>query len=324
MRAVRCHELIGPAGLRVDDVPDPTPSDGEVLIEVHAAGVNFPDLLLTRGKYQFKPPVPFIPGGECAGIVRAVGAGVKFVAPGDRVAAGLMNGGFAEKAVVPELATVKLPDGVSFEVGAGTLLTHSTTYHALVDRAALRQGETLLVLGAAGGVGIAAVEMGKALGARVIAAAGTDEKVVFCKEHGADEGINYAREDLKERVKALTKGDGVNVVYDPVGGAYAEPALRSIAWEGRYLVIGFAAGDIPKIPLNLVLLKGCQIVGVFWGSFAAREPVKNRENCERVFAWVAEKRLAPHVDEPIPFARAREALERMDRREVKGKLVLVP
>jgi NADPH2:quinone reductase len=236
----------------------------------------------------------------------------------------MIHGAFAERVTAPEGYLVKLPDDVTFETGAATLLTYATTYHALVDRAALRAGETLLVLGAAGGVGLAAVEIGRLLGARVIAAVSSDEKALFCKEHGAADTINYAREDLKERAKTLTDGAGANVVYDPVGGAYAEQALRATAWEGRYLVVGFAAGDIPKIPLNLVLLKGCQIIGVFWGQFAMREPAQNRANAERVFAWVKEKKLAPHVDAVLPFARAGEALERLDRRAVKGKLVLVP
>ena len=213
---------------------------------------------------------------------------------------------------------------MDFTVGAATLLTYATTYHALVDRAGLRAGETLLVLGAAGGVGTAAVELGKLLGARVIAAVSSDAKLAFCREHGADDGIVYTREDLKERAKALTGGAGADVIYDPVGGVYAEPALRAIAWEGRYLVVGFAAGAIPKIPLNLVLLKGCQIAGVFWGSFAQRAPERNRENAARIFAWVAEGKLRPHVDGVWPFARAGEALERLERREVRGKAVLVP
>jgi NADPH2:quinone reductase len=308
----------------VDEIAEPTPASGQVLIDVQAAGVNFPDVLLSRGKYQFRPDPPFSPGGEAAGVVSAVGPGVTSLAVGDRVAATVVYGAFSERLVVPELSAVKLPDGVSAEVGSATLLTYATTHHALVDRAQLRQGETLLVLGAAGGVGLAAVELGVLLGARVIAAASTDEKVAFCREHGAAEGICYAREDLKERVKALTGGAGANVIYDPVGGPFAEPALRSIAWEGRYLVVGFAAGEIPKIPLNLVLLKGCQVTGVFWGSFAMREPARNRANAEQLFAWVAEGRLAPHVDDVLPFDRAAEALERLERREVKGKLVLVP
>lgn len=295
-----------------------------MLVDVRAAGVNFPDVLLTYGKYQFKPELPFSPGGEAAGVVTAVGAGVSSVVPGDRVAVSLLNGAFAERVVAPEMATMKLPDEVSFEVGAATLLTYATTLYALVDRAALQKGETLLVLGAAGGVGTAAIELGKLLGARVIAAASSDEKIAFCKQHGADEGICYAREDLKDRTKALTGGAGANVIYDPVGGAYSEQALRAIAWEGRYLVVGFAAGDIPKIPLNLVLLKSCQIVGVFWGAFAMRDPAKNRANAARILHWVAEGKLRPHIDATLPFNRAQEALERMARREVRGKLVLTP
>ncbi len=324
MRAVRCHELSGPESLRVDEVHDPVASRGEVLVDVKAAGVNFPDVLLTYGKYQFKPSPPFVPGGEVAGAVSAIGEGVTSLAVGDRVAATMIHGGYAEKVVCPAEAAVKLPDAVSFEVGAATLLTYATTYHALVDRAALRSGESLLVLGAAGGVGTAAVELGHVLGARVIAAASTEEKVAFCKSHGAHEGIVSGTEDLKERVKTLTKGNGVDVVYDPVGGALSEQALRAIAWEGRFLVVGFAAGDIPKIPLNLALLKGCQIVGVFWGAFATRSPDRNHANCVTLLDWVAEGKLRPHVDMVFPFDRAAEALDRMQKRAVKGKLVLVP
>lgn len=324
MRAVRCHELIGPSGLRVDTLPEPEPGPGEVCIDVRAAAVNFPDVLLTYGKYQFKPPTPFVPGGEAAGIVTAVGSGVTSLVPGARVAATMIHGAFAERVVVPESAAVELPAEVDFEVGAATLLTYGTTMHALVDRAALQPGETLLVLGAAGGVGIAAVEIGKLLGARVIAAASSDDRLAFCRAHGADDTIQYLRDDMREQTRRLTDGEGVDVVYDPVGGAFTEPALRSIAWEGRYLVVGFAAGDIPKIPLNLVLLKGCQIVGVFWGSFAVREPAKNRANAARILAAVAAGDLQPHVDATLPFAQAGEALTRVERRKVLGKLVLVP
>jgi len=324
MRAVRVHELTGPSGLRVDEVASPKPAGGQVLIDVKAAGVNFPDILITQGKYQFKPTPPFSPGGEAAGVVSAVGSGVTSLKVGDRVATTLLYGAYAEQVVAPELATVKLPDAVPFEVGAATLLTYATTYHALVDRAAIQKGESLLVLGAAGGVGIAAVELGALLGARVIAAASSPEKLAFCREHGASETIDYAKEDLKERIKALTGGNGVDVIYDPVGGNLAEPALRGIAWQGRYLVIGFAAGDIPKIPLNLVLLKGCQIVGVFWGQFAMRSAAENRRHCEQLFAWVAEGKLHPAIDATLPFERAAEALDRLARRDVKGKLVLVP
>ncbi|MDX2094213.1 MAG: NADPH:quinone oxidoreductase family protein [Kofleriaceae bacterium] len=324
MRAVRVHELTGPGALRVDEVPAPTAGAGQIVVEVKAAGVNFPDVLLTKGLYQFKPAPPFSPGGEVAGIVTAVGEGVTTVAVGDRVAATMLYGAFAEQVVIPELAAVKLPEAVSFEVGSATLLTYLTTYHALVDRAQLTAGESLLVLGAAGGVGIAAVEIGALLGARVIAAASSDDKLAFCKQHGANEGINYSSQDLKERIKALTGGNGVDVVYDPVGGGLAEAALRGTAWEGRYLVVGFASGEIPKIPLNLVLLKGCQIMGVFWGSFAMREPAKNRAHAEEILRQVAAGKLAPAIDAVLPFAEAGEALMRIDRRQVKGKLVLVP
>ena len=320
MRAVRVHTHEGPAALRVDEVEEPKAGAGEVLVEVKAAGVNFPDVLLSRGKYQFKPSPPFSPGGVAAGIVKAVGAGVNDFAVGDRVATTLIYGAFAERIVVPAMATVKLPDAVSFEVGAATLLTYLTDMHALVDRAALRSGETLLVLGAAGGVGIAAIQIGKMLGARVVAAASSPEKLAFCKENGADEVIDYSKEDLKERAKAFSP----NVIFDPVGGPFAEPALRAIAWEGRYLVVGFAAGDIPKIPLNLALLKGCQIVGVFWGQFAMRDPERNRAHAAGVFEAVAAGKLSPRVWKTLPFDRAGEALELMEQRKVLGKIVLTP
>jgi NADPH2:quinone reductase len=322
MRAVRVHSLTGPSALQVDELADPIAGAGQVVIAVKASGVNFPDVLITFGKYQFKPALPFSPGGEVAGVVIAVGSGVTTLAIGDRVAATMLYGGYAERVVMPELAVVKLPDAVSFEIGAATLLTYATTLHALTDRAAIKAGETLLVLGAAGGVGTAACELGHLLGAKVIAAASTPDKQAFCRAHGADEAIGYA--DLKDAVKKLTSGNGVDVVYDPVGGELAEPALRSVGWQGRYLVVGFAAGDIPKIPLNLVLLKGCQIVGVFWGSFAMRDPAANRAHCEQLFAWIAEGKLAPAIDAVIPFADAASALARIERREVKGKLVLVP
>jgi NADPH2:quinone reductase len=324
MRAVRIHELTGPAALRVDDVPEPAVGAGQVLIAVQACGVNFPDVLLTRGLYQFKPSPPFVPGGELAGTVLEVGAGVTSVAPGDRVATWMLYGAFAERVCVPELAVVKLPDAVSYEVGAATLVTYATTYHALVDRAAIAAGETLLVLGAAGGTGTAAVELGALLGANVIAGASSAEKLAFCREHGAQHGIDYTTEDLKERIKALTSGNGVDVVYDPVGGALAEPALRGTAWQGRYLVIGFTSGTIPKIPLNLVLLKGCQIVGVFWGAFAMRDPARNHRNAEQIFAWIALGKLRPAIDEVLPFTEAGAALTRLEQRRVKGKLVLRP
>jgi NADPH2:quinone reductase len=309
----------------VDELPEPAaPGAGDVEIEVKAAGLNFPDLLLTYGKYQFKPPTPFIPGGEGAGVVTRVGPGVTYLTPGDRVAFTMINGAFAEKVVLPEGLTVKVPEAVSFDVAAATLLTYLTTMHALVDRANLRSGETLLVLGAAGGVGVAAIQLGKVLGAKVIAAAGTEDKVAFCKQMGADAGIVYTTEDLKERAKALTDGRGVDVTYDAVGGPYSEPAIRSMAWGGRHLVVGFAAGDIPKIPLNLTLLKNCSIVGVFWGQFAMREQAKNRAHGEQVFAWVKEGKLSPHVSTKDTFANAASLLELMGARKIMGKAVLVP
>ncbi|NUP09554.1 MAG: NADPH:quinone oxidoreductase family protein [Polyangiaceae bacterium] len=323
-RAVRIHELTGPKGLRVDDIDVPAPGAGEVQIDVEAAGVNFPEVLLSYGKYQFKPSPPFVPGGEAAGVVSAVGPGVTSFAPGDRVAATMIHGAFAERIVVSELACARVPDAVSFDTAAATLLTYLTTMHALVDRASLRAGETLLVLGAAGGVGTAAIDIGRRLGARVIAAASSEEKLAYCRARGAEMTIDYSREDLKERAKALTKGNGADVVYDAVGGDYAEQALRSTAWKGRYLVVGFASGTIPKIPLNLVLLKGCQIVGVFWGQFAAMDPTKNRAHAEQVFRWIEEGSLSPHISETLPFTRAGEALERLEQRKVMGKVVLVP
>jgi NADPH2:quinone reductase len=323
MRAVRCHELVGPAGLRVDQIADPIPGPGEVVIDVRAAGVNFPDVLVSYGRYQFKADPPFIPGGEVAGTVSAVGAGVTGIAPGDRAAATMLSGAFAERVAVPATMVAKLPASVAFETGAALLLTYATTMHALVDRGRLRSGETMLVLGAAGGVGTAAIEVGKCLGARVIAAASSPEKLAYCREHGADAVIDYKSEDLKERAKVLSNG-GVDVVYDAVGGDATEAALRTMAWGGRHLVIGFASGSIPKVPANLVLLKSCELVGVFWGAFAQRNPAENRAHVERLMAWLVEGRIRPHVDAVLPFDRAREALERLERREVKGKVVLVP
>ncbi len=323
MRAVRCHELTGPAGLRVDDIPEPELAAGQVLVDVKAAGVNFPDVLITEGKYQFKPPLPFVPGGEIAGIVRAIGDGVASVGVGDRVAATMLFGAFAERVACPESSVTKLPSAISFEVGAAMLVAYATTMYALVDRGRLDAGQTLLVLGAAGGVGLAAVEIGKCLGARVIAAASSAEKLALCREHGADEGIDYVREDLKARVKALAP-NGVDVVYDPVGGDFTEAAVRTLGWDGRLLVVGFTNGAIPRIPTNLLLLKSASICGVFWGAFTVRDPSRHREHVARVVEWIADGRLRPHVDAALPLDRATEALNRLARREARGKLVLVP
>lgn len=325
MRAVRVHELIGPSGVRLDEgLPSPKVGSSDVCIQVRAAGINFPDVLLSYGKYQFKPTPPFSPGGEVAGVVQAVGDSVKSVRVGDRVASTMIHGGLAEEVVVDEAAVMRLPDSVGFEAGAGTLLTHGTTMHALVDRAQIKSGETLLVLGAAGGVGTAAIDLGKKLGVRVIAAASTDAKLAYCKARGADEVICYGREDLKQRVKTLTDGRGVDVVYDAIGGDLAEQALRATAWQGRYLVVGFASGTIPKIPLNLVLLKGCSIVGVFWGQFAMTDTAKNRANTQQVLAWIADGSLPSTVQEVARFADAADVLGRMERREIVGKVVLTP
>jgi len=324
MRAVVCKEFGPPERLVVEDLPTPDITDHQVLLEVRAAGVNFPDLLIIENKYQFKPPLPFSPGGEVSGVVRKAGAKVTTLKPGDRVLGAPGFGGFAEELAIDARNCVPIPAEMPFDVAAAFLFTYGTSHYALKDRAALRPGETLLVLGAAGGVGLAAVELGKAMGAKVIAAASSAEKLEVCREHGADEGIDYSKEDLKERIKALTSGNGADVIYDPVGGDFSEQAFRSIAWEGRFLVIGFAAGPIPKIPLNLVLLKGAQIVGVFWGSFTAREPARHQANIRELMDWYAKGRLKPRISATYPFERVADALGDLAARRVKGKVVLVP
>jgi NADPH2:quinone reductase len=322
MKAVLCKQFGPPDSLVVEELPSPKAGPGEVVVSVKAASVNFPDVLIIQNKYQFKPPLPFSPGSELAGVVKEVGEGVKAFKPGDRVIAFTTYGAFAEEVKTEAARLLPLPEGMDFPSGAAFLLTYATSDHALRDRGALKAGETLLVLGAAGGVGLAAIEIGKALGARVIACASTDEKLAVCREHGADETINYAAEDLRERIKALTDGKGVDVVYDPVGGPYTEPAFRSLAWRGRLLVVGFAAGDIPKLPLNLALLKGAAVVGVFWGDFARREPKAFAESVRQLAAWYREGKLRPHVSQTMPLASAAEALKLMAARQVKGKLVL--
>jgi NADPH2:quinone reductase len=322
MRAVLCKAYGPPESLVVEDVPSLEPGPGEVVIAVKAASVNFPDVLIIQNKYQVKPALPFSPGSEVAGIVKAVGDGVTQVSVGDRVMAIIGYGAFAEEVKVESRRVLPLLSGMDFDRAAAFGLTYATSEHALVDRGALRADETLLVLGAAGGVGLAAIEIGKALGARVIACASTADKLAVCRAHGADETINYATEDLRERIKTLTNGSGPNVIYDPVGGTYTDLALRSIAWRGRLLVVGFAAGDIPKIPLNLTLLKGCSIVGVFWGEFTRREPQRFAESMQRLGRWHAEGKLKPHISERFPLERAADALTRMANREVIGKVVL--
>jgi len=323
MKAVLCKEYGPPEKLVVEELPSPAAGKGQVVIAVHAAALNFPDLLIIQNKYQFKPPLPFSPGGEVAGVVKEIGEGVTGFHPGDRVIGWCAWGGFAEEVAIDASQATRIPDAIDFVTASGFLLAYGTSYHALVDRARLAAGETLVVLGAAGGVGLAAVEIGKALGARVIACASSEDKLALCREHGADEVIDYAREDLKERIKKLTGGKGADVVYDPVGGPYAEAALRSTAWEGRFLVVGFAAGDIPSIPLNLVLLKGCAILGVFWGSFTAREPARNQQNLGELLLWFEQGKLHPHVSQTYPLERAAEALGEMAARKVKGKVALV-
>lgn len=324
MKAVLCKAYGPPDSLVVEDLPSPTPGRGEVLLAVRAAGVNFPDVLIIQNKYQFRPPLPFSPGGEVAGVVTAIGEGVTGLAIGDRVIGSTGWGGFAEEVVLDASRVIPIPDAMDFVTASAFLLTYGTSHHALKDRAQLRAGETLLVLGAAGGVGLAAVELGKVMGARVIAAASTAAKLAVCREHGADEVIDYTKEELKERVKQLTGGDGADVVYDPVGGPFAEASLRATAWNGRFLVIGFASGEIPKIPLNLVLLKGCQIMGVFWGAFTAREPARHRENVAELMAWYVAGKLKPHVSATYPLEHAAAALNDMAERRVMGKVVLVP
>jgi len=307
MRAIRCNQYGPPDSLTLEDLPDLVPGAGQVVIDVKAAAVNFPDVLIIENKYQMKPPLPFTPGAEIAGVVRAAGEGVK-LAPGTRVVAYVGTGAFAEQALADASACVALPEGADYATAAAFTLAYGTSHHAVVDRAALRAGETMLVLGAAGGVGLAAVEIGKVLGARVIAAA----------------SINYSTEDLRERIKALTDGKGPDVIYDPVGGEYAEPAFRSIGWRGRYLVVGFANGEIPRLPLNLALLKGASIVGVFWGDFARREPQHNAAAFAQMVGWIGEGKLKPYVSKRYKLADAAQALKDMASRKVTGKIVIEP
>ena len=322
MKAIVCKEYGPPSSLVLEELPVPTPGPKEVLVEVKAAALNFPDTLIIRGLYQFKPKPPFTPGGDLAGVVKAVGEGVKHVKPGDEVMAMIPFGAFAEQVVVSSNLCFPQPPGMPPKIAASFTMAYSTSYYALKNRADLKVGDILLVLGASGGVGLAAVELGKLMGAKVIAAASTDEKLELCKQYGADETINYTTEDLKQKAKDLTNGKGVDVVYDPVGGQYAEPALRAMGWEGRYLVIGFAAGDIPKIPLNLALLKGCQIVGVFWGRFAMNFPHDNMANTIELMQWYAKGKLKPHIHATYSLEETPKALEEMMERKVRGKVVI--
>lgn len=322
MKAVLCKAYGPPESLVVEELPSPTPGPGEVVVSVKAASVNFPDVLIIQNKYQVNPPLPFSPGSELAGTVKQIGDGVTRVKVGDRVMAVTGYGAFAEEVKADAKRLLAMPDGMDFVTASAFGLTYATSDHALRDRGELEAGETLLVLGAAGGVGIAAIEIGKVVGARVIACASTNDKLAVCREHGADATINYATEDLRERVKQLTDGRGPDVIYDPVGGPYTEPALRSIAWRGRLLVVGFAAGEIPKIPLNLPLLKGCSIVGVYWGEFSRREPGKLAESMRQLGRWYVDGRLKPHISTTFPLERAPEALTLLAERRAIGKVVL--
>lgn len=322
MRAVQCIAYGSHESLVVRDVDTPEPGPGEVLVEIHAASLNFPDLLVIRGLYQFKPEPPFVPGAEAAGVVAALGPDVEGVSVGQRVTTVGVAGGFAEYRVVKADSIIPLPDDADFQIAAATTMTYGTSYHALVQRAHLAEGETLLVLGAAGGVGSAAVEIGKSIGATVIAAASSDKKLSFCRNLGADHLVNYENEDLKSRVKELTNGNGVDVIYDPVGGDLSESAFRAIAWKGRHLVVGFSQGDIPRLPFNLPLLKGASIVGIFWGAFTTREPSVAAENLKIIGEMIVEGSLRPRISSVLPLDDVVDAYDLLVSRAVMGKVVL--
>lgn len=324
MKALLCKQYGPPESLVLDEVPTPSISNKQVLVSVKACGVNFPDTLIIQGKYQFKPAFPFSPGGELAGIVKALGEEVSHLKIGDSVFAMPGWGGFAEEIAVDANRVFRMPAGMDYTVAASLMYTYGTSYHALKNRAQLQAGETLLVLGAAGGVGLAAVNLGKIMGAKVIAAASSDEKLALCKAYGADECINYQTQDLREALKNLPQSSGVDVVYDPVGGAFTEPALRSLNWKGRHLVVGFAAGQIPSIALNLALLKGCSIMGVFWGAFVEKEPKANFQNIQELFDFYQRGILKPHIQKTYALSEASQALYDLTQRRAMGKLVIVP
>jgi len=324
MKALLCTRYGTPDDLDIRDIADPKPGPGEAMVRVTAAALNFFDTLIIAGKYQFKPEMPFSPAAEFAGTVEALGDGVTSVKVGQRVLGYMVSGAARERVAIAAERLVPIPDAVDDEHAAGICVTYGTTLYALKDRAKLQWDETLAVLGASGGVGLAAVELGKLMGARVIACASSPEKVAFARDRGADEGIDYKAEDLKDGLRRLTQGRGADVIYDPVGGAYSEAALRSIAWYGRFLVIGFAAGEIPKLPLNLVLLKSCDVQGVFWGSWIERDKPGHRANTEQLLAWVAEGKLKPHVHATYPLEQAADALKAIAARKVMGKVILRP
>jgi NADPH2:quinone reductase len=324
MKAILCKAWGGPETLVVEDLPSPRAGAGEVVIDVKAAGANFPDVLVIQGKYQVKPPLPFTPGMELAGVVKEAGSGVTHVKPGDAVVASVTVGAFAEECLAPAANVIPLPRGVDFAAAAAFTVTYGTSWHALKDRAQLKAGETLLVLGAGGGVGLAAVELGAAMGARVIAAASSDAKLAVCRTRGATATINYSTQDLRGRLKALVGEKGVDVVYDPVGGSLSEPALRSVGWRGRFLVIGFAGGEIPRLPANLPLLKGSAIVGVYWGAWLKQEPEAARREMAELARSLADGRIKPHVSARYPLARTADALVALSQRAVTGKVVIEP
>jgi NADPH2:quinone reductase len=324
MKALLCTRFCTPDELELADIAEPTAGPGDAVVGVRAAALNFFDTLIIAGKYQTKPPMPFSPAAEFAGTVEAVGDGVTAVAVGDRVLGYIGYGAARERIVIAAEKLIKMPPTLDFDRAAGVCVTYGTTFYALKDRARLQSGESLAVLGASGGVGLAACELGKLMGARVIACASSEEKLAFAKKHGADDGIDYGKVDLKEALRKLTGGNGANVIYDPVGGSYSEAALRSIAWEGRFLVVGFAAGDIPKVPLNLVLLKSCDVLGVFWGAWIARDPAGHRANTAQLLSWLAEGKLSSHVHAVYPLSEAPVALKAIAERKVMGKAILRP
>lgn len=323
MKAVLCKQHGLPDTLVLEEIASPKAGAKQVVITVKACGVNFPDTLIIQNKYQFKPELPFSPGGEVAGIIKEVGEGVSHLNVGDTVIAMTGWGGFAEEVLTDASRVFPVPPVFDFKTAATFAYVFGTSYHALKDRAQLKEGETVLVLGASGGVGLAAVQLAKVMGAKVIAAASTEAKLAVCSQYGADAIVNYSDDNWREQVKVLTEGKGVDVVYDAVGGHYAEPALRSMAWNGRYLVVGFAAGDIPKIPLNLPLLKGCSVVGVFWGEFATRQKKDNQANMMQLFGWLMQGKIKPHISAEYPLEQAAQALNDLLERKATGKVVLV-
>lgn len=323
MKAILCSRFCGPDDLALSDIPDPVAGPGEAVIAVKSAALNFFDLLMIQGKYQVKPPFPFSPAAEIAGVVDSVGAGVADLKPGDRVAASAGYNGARQKIALPATSIVKIPDNLDFDRAAGIIVIYGTALHALQDRADPKPGESLAVLGAAGGTGLAACELGKLLGLQVIACASSDEKLAFAKQHGAEKILNYAKEDIKEGLKRLC-GNGVDIVFDPVGGDYAEAAVRSLAWRGRFLVIGFAAGEIPKIPLNLVLLKGCDVRGVFWGAYVKKDPKHSRASLEKLIQWAADGKISSHVDRTFPLEKTADALKVLAGRQAMGKVIIHP